>query len=118
MRASVWSIMSGSVLGGVAGSLAKWIQVHPHMDLNKLSFTTFVGAVSSMILAVILSVVAVIFMSRKSDAQSFVTVEDFWGGALIGFFVGYTGTSFFTELTKLPGQTAPSPVPGSNTPGG
>jgi len=44
---------------------------------------------------------AIIFMARKSDAQSFVSIEDFWGGLLIGFLVGYTGTSFFESITGV-----------------
>jgi hypothetical protein len=109
--------MLGSMLGGLGGSLARLIQVHPDVDVNKLSYSAVIGGITSTLLAMILSVVAVIFMARKSDAQSFVTVEDFWGGALIGFFVGYTGTSFFTELTKLAPPTAPpttvvAPLPG------
>jgi len=95
MRASVWSIIAGSAFGGFVGSLARSIQLHSE------SFSVVVGDAPSMILAVILSGVAVIFLARKSDAQSIISVEDFWGGALIGFFVGYTGTSFFAELTKL-----------------
>jgi hypothetical protein len=31
-----------------------------------------------MLLAVLLSIVAVIFAVRKSETQSFVSVEDFW----------------------------------------
>jgi hypothetical protein len=63
-------------------------------------------------LAVILSAVAVIFMARKSDTQSFVSVEDFWGGVLIGFLVGYTGTGFFGTLTHVTpeGVTVPPTV--------
>jgi hypothetical protein len=96
MRASVWSIIAGSAFGGFVGSLARSIQLHPE------NLSAVVRDAPSMILAVVLSGVAVIFLARKSDAQSIISVEDFWGGALIGFFVGYTGTSFFAELTKLP----------------
>lgn len=35
-------------------------------------------ALGALVLAVILSGAAIVFAARKSDAQSFVTVEDFW----------------------------------------
>jgi hypothetical protein len=70
----------------------------------KLDLVTWSGTLSfliSIVLAVLLSAIAIIFMARKSDAQPFISVEDFWGGLLIGFLVGYTGTSFFSELTHI-----------------
>jgi hypothetical protein len=42
---------------------------------------------------------AIIFSARKAEAQSFVTVEDFWGGLLIGFLIGYSGTTIFAKIT-------------------
>jgi hypothetical protein len=56
----------------------------------------------AIFLAIILSGMAVVFLARKSDAQSFVSVEDFWGGMLMGFLVGYTGTSFFGTYGRHP----------------
>jgi hypothetical protein len=37
-------------------------------------------------------------MARKSDAQSFISVEDFWGGILIGLLIGYTELRFSANL--------------------
>lgn len=59
----------------------------------------------TLLVSVILSGIAIIFMVRKSDTQSFVSVEDFWGGLLIGFLVGYTGASFFQDLTGINNPT-------------
>jgi hypothetical protein len=61
----------------------------------------FVGTV---ILAMILSAIAIIFLAGKSDAQSFISVEDFWGGILVGFMIGYTGTSFFAHSLGDPNR--------------
>ena len=70
------------------------------LDISSQEYLFKLGASAiAVALAMILSGVAVVFIARKSDAQSFVTVEDFWGGLLIGFFVGYTGSSFFAKLT-------------------
>jgi hypothetical protein len=54
-----------------------------------------------MLLAVLLSIVAVIFAVRKSETQSFVSVEDFWWGALIGFLIGYSGTAASENFTRV-----------------
>lgn len=92
LRPSVYSIMVGSILGGGVGALVRMLKMP--------SWPSWEEWVITLLIAMILSAVAVIFMARKSDAQSFVSVEDFWGGILIGFLVGYTGTSFFEDLTR------------------
>ncbi|MCI5127002.1 MAG: hypothetical protein D3905_01780 [Candidatus Electrothrix sp. AS4_5] len=94
IRPSVYSLIIGAMLGGFIGSSAKLLQTTPS-EVNLIS--SFV----TIAVAVILSGMAIIFMARKSDAQSFVSIEDFWGGLLIGFLVGYTGTSFFESLTGV-----------------
>jgi hypothetical protein len=91
IRPSVYSVIIGSAVGGITGAIARLLQTP--------SLQTGQGITVSLVLAVILGGMAVIFMARKSDTQSFVSVEDFWGGILIGFLVGYTGTSFFETLT-------------------
>ena len=39
---------------------------------------------------------------RKKDVQPFLTVEDFWGGILFGFQVGYSGQQIFKQFLSLP----------------
>lgn len=39
----------------------------------------------------------------KSEAQTFVTVEDFWGGLLVGFLTGYSGTAAFSDVASTGG---------------
>jgi hypothetical protein len=92
IRPSLRSIITGGAIGGAVGSAARLLRFPDKLN-DPTSLFTF-G------LAIILSAIAIIFIARKSEAQAFVTVEDFWGGLLIGFFVGYTGTDYFEELTK------------------
>jgi hypothetical protein len=101
IRSSIYSIMAGSVLGGLLGGIARLFQV------TKTSSSQISPSISltTLIVAVILSVMAIIFTARKSEAQSFVSVEDFWGGVLIGFLVGYSGTTFFESLTGIKSST-------------
>jgi hypothetical protein len=97
IRASVWSLICGAIAGGFSGSLVRLFQSNPDFNIDRSHIP---AGIASVFVSMILSMVAVIFVARKSEAQSFVSVEDFWGAFLIGFFVGYTGTSFFDELTQ------------------
>lgn len=99
IRPSVRSMLFGAAGGGAIGAVSRVFQVTPSADIQQFGARDYINAGISVVPAVILSCVAIIFMARKSDAQSFISVEDFWGGILIGFLVGYTGTSFFQQLT-------------------
>jgi hypothetical protein len=111
IRPSVYSVIIGASLGGLTGAIARLLQITPSEKWQTFSSTDIVTSVITVAVAVILSSIAVVFMVRKSDAQSFVSVEDFWGGLLIGFFVGYTGTSFFEQLTGVTNPTPNVPNP-------
>jgi hypothetical protein len=96
VRAALWSVILGGVAGGVTGSIARSLQgaggavafSDPHAN----------STIGAIVLAAILSGAAVVFSARKSDTQSFVTVEDFWGGVLVGFLIGYSGTAAFAKI--------------------
>lgn len=105
IRPSIYSIIWGASGGGFIGAIARLLQINPSITWISFTQTDFLVAIA---LSIILSGIAVIFMARKSDAQSFVSIEDFWGGLLIGFLIGYTGTSFFSELTGIESPTAPN----------
>lgn len=96
IRAPIISVMSGSILGGLAGSFVRTLMQDPTAIAPSKDFVIL------LLIAVILSAIAVVFLARKSETQALVTVEDFWGGIVIGFLVGYTGVSFFESLM---GQT-------------
>jgi riboflavin transporter FmnP len=49
----------------------------------------------------ILGFVIGITLMRKKDVQPFLTVEDFWGGILLGFLVGYTGQQLFEQISNI-----------------
>ena len=93
IRPSVYSVLVGSLIGGTTGAIARLLQSPAMPTIQSIAVSLF--------LSIILGGMAVIFMARKSDAQSFVSVEDFWGGILIGFLVGYTGTSFFESIAGV-----------------
>lgn len=117
IRPSVRSMLFGAAGGGAIGAVSRVFQVTPAENIQQFYIRDYVNVGISVVPAVILSCVAIIFMARKSDAQSFISVEDFWGGILIGFLVGYTGTSFFQQLTgfspnmeEIPESSLTAPV--------
>lgn len=101
IRPSVYSLIIGAMFGGFVGSSVKILQTTPSANWQNFTAVNLLAPLVTIAVAVILSGMAIIFMARKSDAQSFVSIEDFWGGMLIGFLVGYTGTSFFETLTGI-----------------
>jgi hypothetical protein len=105
IRASLWWVMAGSVIGGLLGATARLLQqantTATQAGAALGEATSAPNIIGSMLLAVILSIAAAIFAARKSETQSFVSVEDFWGGALVGFIIGYSGTAAFENLTRV-----------------
>lgn len=96
VRAALWSVILGGVAGGITGSIARSLQgANGAVSFSGPHAKSTIGAV---VLAAILSGAAVVFSARKSDTQSFVTVEDFWGGVLVGFLIGYSGTAAFAKI--------------------
>jgi len=89
----------GSIVGSIVGPLAKGLR-----DQGPSFFSSIgIPFVAGVTLTAILSLVAVIYSSRKTgEAQPIITVEDFWGGFLVGFFVGFTGNELFGKLVPLP----------------
>jgi hypothetical protein len=101
LKAALRSVILGGTLGGLFGSLARSLQVAK--TLSVLAHHNLGTSIGALLLAVILSGAAIIFSARKTDAQSFVTVEDFWGGILVGFLIGYSGTAAFASITGIHG---------------
>ena len=56
---------------------------------------TVAKLVGEGIAAIVMSIIAAIMLSRKTGAQSFVTVEDFFGAFAIGALIGYGGAEYF-----------------------
>jgi hypothetical protein len=110
IRPSVYSLIGGAALGGVSGATARLLKAAGQFDVSALTWSGGVSNGFAIALAVILSAVSIVVVARKSEAQSFISVEDFWGGLLIGFFVGYSSTEFFADLVRVGG--ASHTVPG------
>jgi hypothetical protein len=91
LRSGMAAISVGAIAGAVMGSTVRNLMTlqHGHAEGSML----YGGLVS-----VIASIAVVVAFARKANAQSFVSIEDFWGGALIGFSVGFFGFERFATL--------------------
>ena len=95
------SMIIGTLVGGVLGTLAgeRFMTTsegdNPSIELSPAILPIlFVNLIFSFIGGVILM--------RRKDVQSFITIEDFWGGILLGFVVGYAGFEGLIRLFGLP----------------
>lgn len=90
IRATMGAIAIGAVIGAIMGTLLKSLTTPTPSELGR--------ALRIMAASIVASIAVVIAFARKSNAQPIVSVEDFWGGALIGFSVGFFGFEQFFGL--------------------
>lgn len=104
IKPPIYSIVIGGIVGGAIGNLARAFTTSDEIELNTRFFVKLIGAC-------LLSLMAVVSLSRKSGSQSFITVEDFFGAFVLGSLIGYQGTAFFEKTVVAPATTAPSSQP-------
>jgi hypothetical protein len=92
IRSSFTAIAIGSVAGAVLGTLLKTLRGSSAPDIVKWS------VLQALVVSALASIAVVVAFARKSSAQPIVSVEDFWGGALLGFTVGFFGFDQFLGL--------------------
>lgn len=88
----------GAVLGAVTGAAAERLRERG----GEIFLVAGVEELAAVVLAAILSVIAVVYASRRGgEGQPILTIEDFWGGLIVGFLMGYLGHSFFFEVVPV-----------------
>jgi hypothetical protein len=92
----IHSVILGGLAGGVIGNLARTFTETDTLNVDTRFFVKLIGSC-------LLSLMAVISLSRKSGSQSFITVEEFFGSFVLGSLIGYQGTAFF-EKTVVNGK--------------
>jgi hypothetical protein len=90
IKPPIHSLIIGGMAGGVIGNLARAFTEADSFDINTRFLVKLIGSC-------LLSIMAVISLSRKSGSQSFITVEDFFGSFVLGSLIGYEGTTFFDK---------------------
>lgn len=83
----------GAVNGAALGAVLRRLTTVP--DETSLSMVTAIVA------AVLARIAVVIAFARKSSVQPIVSIEEFWGGALIGVSVGYLRFDQFLHLFTI-----------------
>lgn len=94
------SMLSGTLFGSILGTVAR--RLTPDSRISETQRNELL--LPSIFLNLILAFVAGLILMRKKDVQPFVTIEDFWGGKLLGFLIGYFGIQFFLQM--LSGNTS------------
>jgi hypothetical protein len=87
------------VLGAVLGTLARFFTTVRQLEWQPLALA--MGA------SIVMGLIASIALSRKATAQAFITVEDFFGGFVVGALIGYGGSTYF-EKALIP-ESTPNP---------
>jgi hypothetical protein len=103
VRSTISAMTIGAVLGAALGTLVKTLSSASPDGEYVVAWPRLARALAISTLAAVAVVVA---FARKSTAQPIVSIEDFWGGVLIGFSVGFFGIGQFTGV--LGGKSAMS----------
>jgi hypothetical protein len=90
IRSTISAMTLGAMVGAFVGTLVKSL-AKPAPLGKGVTFQAIIGSMLS-------SVAVVVAFARKNSAQSIVSIEDFWGGALIGFSTGFFGFEQFVNL--------------------
>lgn len=99
IQAALGSIAWGSVVGAALGTLVKSLT----QPGTSFSGTHLLAILQALAVSVMASIAVVVAFARKSSAQPLVSIEDFWGGLVIGFTVGYFGFQTFFRLFPTSG---------------
>jgi len=91
------SMIVGSVIGAFLGTLAK--------TLNTAQLPSYKLLAVSVGASIVMSLIATIALARKTGTQGFITVEDFFGGFVIGSLIGYGGSEYFEKAIIPPTGT-------------
>lgn len=94
------SMVIGSVVGAALGNLAQSLSTITAMT----NFEDWEGLALKCGTAVIMSVIATVALSRKTGSQGFITVEDFFGGFVVGTLIGYGGVQYFEQAIAVPAE--------------
>jgi hypothetical protein len=90
VRSTIGATTIGALVGGAIGTLLKSLTLPSTPEQSVV--------LKSLAISMLASIAVVVAFARKSNSQPIVSVEDFWGGVLVGFSVGFFGFERFYGL--------------------
>jgi hypothetical protein len=90
IQAGLGANSAGSATGAILGTAVKALSSSAPLALPAI--------LQALAVSLMAGVAVTVAFARKNSAQPFVSVEDFWGGLVIGFSVGYFDFSQFADL--------------------
>jgi hypothetical protein len=106
IRSGITAVAVGAGVGGVVGTFLKTLMKvatsNPTTDVAVLQSIFGLNFLATLGISILASLAVVVAFGRKSAAQPIISVEDFWGGALIGFSTSFFGFEQFLQL--FPGR--------------
>jgi hypothetical protein len=101
---SLGSMLWGTIVGSLLGTFVK--ELFSQSDImNNFQTIGILGTVAPIFPALftnmILGFIVGVVLMRKKDVQPFLTIEDFWGGILVGFLTSYTSAQLLEQLSHM-----------------
>jgi hypothetical protein len=101
---SLGSMLVGTIVGSVLGTLVKELLTRKEL-MHEFQILGWEGTILPvfpiLFTNVILGFIVAVVLMRKKDVQPFLTIEDFWGGILVGFLTSYTSAQLLGQLSKM-----------------
>jgi hypothetical protein len=98
-----WYMIAGGIVGGILGVFFR--------EYDKLLTQISTFTVSADILfGILVGFIIVIILKRKSNVQSFISVNDVWGGLLAGFIAGAAGKELIQSYLMVSPETVTNAI--------
>lgn len=101
---SLSSMLVGTLVGAVLGTMLKELFSKTNLmkDFDTLGVPgTLAPMIPILFSNMILGFMIAVVLMRKKDVQPFLTIEDFWGGILVGFLTSYTSSQILEQLSQM-----------------
>lgn len=101
---SLGSMLAGTIVGSLLGTFVKELLSRSDI-MSNFQTIGILGTVApifpSLFTNMILGFIVGVVLMRKKDVQPFLTIEDFWGGILVGFLTSYTSAQLLEQLSHM-----------------
>src|ERR687891_597344 len=95
---SFGSMLTGALAGALLGTIVRNSEKVAQIPVIVNQAELVQQIMGIFIVPLIFGLIAGLILMRKKDVQPFLTIEDFWGGIVVGFAVGYGGSDIVTRL--------------------